>query len=162
MASSLLSPRRRLFYSLVRQANERSTHWLQSVLTGMPSNGLFGPLHRLACLRILACRSRSGLPYPQRKTSIRFQIGIPNPRWIPADESTHAKFPGAILQSVFQSEIHVPFQMTIVATEEGQFIPIHGNNKMTPVDSVISAKEILLEFWLGLPDAAKLIAERTQ
>lgn len=162
MASSLLSPRRRKFYSLVRQANERSTDWLQAVVTDQLNNGLFSPLHRLACLRILACRSKSGLPYPQRKAAVRFQIGIPNPRWVPADESTREIFPGAILMTVFQSEIHVPFWMTITANEEGKFIPMHGSVKMAPEDSVARAKDVLLHFWLDLPDTAKLIAERTQ
>ena len=77
-----LSTRREKFYGLIRQANEQPSQWLIGALKEPTHNqGLFTPLARLACLRILVCRSygipgASGLPYPQRKQLLRRTLGV--------------------------------------------------------------------------------------
>jgi predicted DNA-binding ribbon-helix-helix protein len=69
---TLLSERRRKFYSLVRQANEQPTSWLVAALQDKThNNGHMSPLSRLACLRILACRDTSGRTYAERKRIVR-------------------------------------------------------------------------------------------
>jgi len=74
---TLLSTRREKFFNLVRQANEQSSDWLIAVLRDETrNNGRMSVLARLACLRILVCRNRSGLPYPQRKKLVRAEIGV--------------------------------------------------------------------------------------
>jgi hypothetical protein len=74
---TLLSERRRRFYSLVRQANDQPSDWLANVLRDKTkNNGAMSVLARLACLRILACRNKSGLPYLNRKKLVRQEIGI--------------------------------------------------------------------------------------
>jgi predicted DNA-binding ribbon-helix-helix protein len=74
---TVLSERRRRFYSLVRQAHYQPTSWLIAVLQDKSrNNGWMSALARLACLRILASRNMSGQPYPQRKKLVRQEIGI--------------------------------------------------------------------------------------
>lgn len=79
---TVLSERRRKFYSLIRQANDQPSGWLVASLKDPTRNGGFmTALSRLACLRILVCRdhgipSPSGLPYPQRKKAVRVALGI--------------------------------------------------------------------------------------
>lgn len=74
----MLSERRRRFYNLVRQAHEQPSDWLIRVLKHpeRPDRGPVPALARLACLRILACRNQSGLPYPQRKALVREELGL--------------------------------------------------------------------------------------
>ena len=154
---NLLSPRREKFYRLVREANEQPSSWLVAALTDPTrNNGYMSALARLACLRILVCRNDSGLPYPYRKTAVRFEIGIPNPRWVSADDRTKELIPGAILMSYFQSGIHVRYDMTI-AQEGGSYVPVHGCLRMAAVDSIAKAKAVLLQYWKDLPDAHKTI-----
>lgn len=79
---TVLSTRRAKFYRLIHQANEQPSDWLVAVLKDKRhNNGLFSPVARLACLRILVCRDHglqkpSGLPYPQRKAAVRAALGI--------------------------------------------------------------------------------------
>ena len=74
---TLLSERRRKFYNLVQQANNQDSSWLIACLQDKThNNGWITPLSRLACLRILACRNKSGLPYVNRKNIVRSEIGI--------------------------------------------------------------------------------------
>lgn len=74
-----LSTRRARFYSLVRQADMQPSSWLISALQDASrNNGLFGPLARLACLRILVCRHKAvtGQPYPEARRALRQQLGV--------------------------------------------------------------------------------------
>lgn len=79
---TVLSERRRKFYSLVRQANDQPSVWLVSALKDPTRNrGFMSAISRLACLRILVYRdhgipSPSGLPYPHRKKAVRAALGI--------------------------------------------------------------------------------------
>lgn len=71
-----LSQRRAQFYGLVRAANDQSTDWLiafllDPTLIDTPDHRRTTRLSRLACLRVLACRDRSGQPYPVRKRLVR-------------------------------------------------------------------------------------------
>lgn len=71
-----LSERRRRFYRLVREANEMPSGELERLLldpfsTGSTPLRAITRLGRLAALRILACRDRSGRPYLDRKRNVR-------------------------------------------------------------------------------------------
>jgi len=69
---TLLSTRRQKFYSIIRAANDQTTDWLMACLVN--PGDFMSPLAKLACLRVLACREASGLPYPQRKKAVKAKI----------------------------------------------------------------------------------------
>lgn len=74
-----LSQRRAKFYGLLRAANDQSTEWLiafllDPALIDTPDHRRTSRLSRLACLRVLACRDRSGQPYPVRKRVVREMV----------------------------------------------------------------------------------------
>lgn len=74
-----LSQRRATFYQLVRAANDQTTNWLIALLRDprlidTPDHRRATRLSRLACLRVLACRDRSGQPYPERKRFVRERL----------------------------------------------------------------------------------------
>ncbi len=75
MASTLLSQRRERFYKLVQAAYAQTTDWLIQAMKNRQENHM-RPLAQLACLRVLAFRDPSGLPYPQRKRLVRKKLGI--------------------------------------------------------------------------------------
>ena len=157
---SLISPRRQKFYRLIREADQQTTDWLVAAVTDPTrNNGNMSSLARLACLRVLVCRDRSsGWPYPERKHAMRFEIGIPNPRWRPADGYTKDLFPGAILMTAFFSRIHATCDMTVAINSDGQYVPIHGSVRMEPVATVAEAKSVLFEYWQGLKPSEKMRA----
>ena len=122
----------------------------------------FTLVKRAAYLRLIVCndKSKTGLPYPQQKTATRFNLGIPNPRWVPADGYTKDLLDGAVLMATFGGvgSRFVRYDMTICEYRDGAVIPVHGMEKMAPVASIAEAKEALMVYWMALPDSAKRIA----
>ena len=152
---TLLSTRRFRFYQLIRDVGDCSTSQLKAFVTDPAIRQRPTGLFRLACLRTLICRYRNGQPSPQRKTSLRFELGIPNPRWVAADGRTKDLLDGAVLMATFFSDIHAPYDMTICEYADGRIIPVHGMVKMPPVSTIAEAKAVLLNYWMALPAASK-------
>lgn len=120
----------------------------------------YNRVKRAAYLRLIVCndKSISGLPYPEQKTATRFDLGIPNPRWVPADGYTKDLLDGAVLMATFggKGSRFVRYDMAICEYADGRIIPVHGMTKMDPVGSIAEAKKVLMDYWQTLPDKSKL------
>ena len=120
----------------------------------------YNRVKRAAYLRLIVCndKSVSGLPYPEQKTATRFDLGIPNPRWVTADGYTKDLLDGAVLMATFggKGSRYAKYDMTICEYADGRIIPVHGMTKMDPVSSIVEAKKALMDYWQALPDKSKL------
>lgn len=77
--------------------------------------------------------------------------------WLPADDWTKDYFQGAVYMRQVGGPLtpFVTFDFTICKSG-AQWIPIHGDVKMDPVDSPQGAARALEVYWSELPDAHKL------
>lgn len=156
-----LSVRRAQFQRIVYFGHTMPLDVIESelkILSASPDP--YSRVKRAAYLRLIVCRDKaiSGLPYQQQKTATRFNLGMPNPRWVPADGYTKDLLDGAIFMATFggHGSRFARYDMTICEHRDGTVIPVHGMKRMAPVESVEAAKAVLLAYWFDLPDRSKV------
>lgn len=76
---TLLSTRHEKLFALIDKASKKSSEWLIAALRNTAYR--LSPVHllaRLACIRVLLWRGygRAGLPYFERKRSLRLALGV--------------------------------------------------------------------------------------
>lgn len=80
--------------------------------------------------------------------------------WLLANDYTKNCLPGAIYMRTFggKGTPYVTYDLTIVKSDYGTWIPVHGTVKMPAVDTPEKAAEALISYWHDVPEESKLAA----